>query len=186
MPLDTSCSTTAHSANISQSIKDGKPQVQSLAVAFSVLKKACGVTSDKRMTAKEIVQAGGSESKRPALQPLMHEMRALVGARSLVCATPRRVIMHLKNDKPTEMALDISTLANQTWEELKAYADALGKFAVMRTPAAEAYKQAVAALHIAVEALQKVQGAGDSLYHHLPKNYEDSLKRTGQPVQEGK
>jgi hypothetical protein len=56
MPLDRRCATSAVSNNISMMIKkDGKPQDQAIAIALSVLKKACGVDYKSTMTPKEIV-----------------------------------------------------------------------------------------------------------------------------------
>lgn len=60
MPLDKSCSLDAMSKNISQSVDDGKPQKQAVAISYSVLAKACGVEGEK-MTPKEMVAAGGTK-----------------------------------------------------------------------------------------------------------------------------
>lgn len=65
MPLDKSCSTNAMGKNISQMVKgENKPQDQAVAIAYNVLKKACGVKDDKQMTPSEIVAQGKGESVR--------------------------------------------------------------------------------------------------------------------------
>lgn len=64
MPLDKSCSTSAMSDNVSRLSKEGKPQDQAVAIAYSVLKKACGVKSGEKMTPSEIVARGKGESVR--------------------------------------------------------------------------------------------------------------------------
>lgn len=53
------CSTKAMSQNIRHYRHAGKEGPQAVAIAYSVLKKACGVTSKERMTPKEIVAKGG-------------------------------------------------------------------------------------------------------------------------------
>lgn len=60
MPLDKSCSADAMSTNTKNLVgKEGKAQKQAVAIAYSVLRKACGVSSDKgRMTPKQIVSFG--------------------------------------------------------------------------------------------------------------------------------
>ena len=58
MPLVKSCSRKAFEENISREIKSGKPKDQAVAIAISVLKDSCGVTSDKRMSIDEILKAG--------------------------------------------------------------------------------------------------------------------------------
>ena len=58
MPLRRECSLEAFSKNIETEIKSGKPRPQSVAIAYSVLKKACGVKSKKKMTPKEIISMG--------------------------------------------------------------------------------------------------------------------------------
>mgnify|MGYP001558305958 CR=1 FL=1 len=60
MPLDKSCSLDALQKNISRSYKEGKKAkgTQHVAIGLSVLKRACGVSDDSKMTPKEIVAAG--------------------------------------------------------------------------------------------------------------------------------
>ena len=65
MPLSKGCSTKAMSDNISTLVnKDGKPQKQAVAIGYAVLKKACGVTGNEKMTPDEIVASGKGESVR--------------------------------------------------------------------------------------------------------------------------
>jgi len=63
VPLDKSCAVDAVSKNISAEMKDGgKPQSQAIAIALSTLRRSCGVPDDgKKMSAKEIVAAGGKK-----------------------------------------------------------------------------------------------------------------------------
>lgn len=61
--LSESCSREAFEANISAEIKAGKPKEQAVAIAISTLKKACGVTSDKRMSVDEILKGGMKEAE---------------------------------------------------------------------------------------------------------------------------
>jgi len=56
--LDQACDVAAVSRNISAEMKAGKPQKQAIAIGLSVLKRACGVPGDQKMTPKEIVAAG--------------------------------------------------------------------------------------------------------------------------------
>jgi hypothetical protein len=56
MPLDKSCDEKAVSRNIRQLYKkDGKPHLQSIAIALSVLQRACGIKGDAKMSPKEMV-----------------------------------------------------------------------------------------------------------------------------------
>lgn len=79
MPLNKSCSQKAFDANVSQLVDEGYEQDQALAIAFSTLKKACGVESDKRMTTKEIIAKGKGESVGGSFSPLVAELDDLVG-----------------------------------------------------------------------------------------------------------
>ena len=63
MPLDKGCSTTAMGKNIKALTKEGKKQNQSVAIAYSVLRKACGVPSDQgKLTPKKIVAFGKEDT----------------------------------------------------------------------------------------------------------------------------
>ena len=62
MPLDKSCSQKAFRNNVRISHDEGKPMDQAIAIAYSVLKKACGVTSKERMKPSEIIGASKKES----------------------------------------------------------------------------------------------------------------------------
>lgn len=55
MPLLKRCSTRAMSRNIGRCRHEGRPAAQCAAIAYSVLKRACGVKTKKRMTPKQIV-----------------------------------------------------------------------------------------------------------------------------------
>ena len=58
--LDRACSVAAFEKNVRREYHAGKTAqgTQHVAIALSVLKRACGVKSKKRMTTKEIVAAG--------------------------------------------------------------------------------------------------------------------------------
>ena len=58
MPINKGCSISAFRENVSMLIREGRERDQALAIAISTLKKACGVTSEKRMTPQGIVRAG--------------------------------------------------------------------------------------------------------------------------------
>jgi len=86
MPLDKGCSTDAMSKNIKALVdKEGKPQKQAVAIAYSVLRKACGLQGKEQMTPKQIVAFGKGESvveakkakkpKAPAKKPGKTEMQ---------------------------------------------------------------------------------------------------------------
>lgn len=62
MPLNKSCSVDAFEANIKAEIEAGKDRDQAVAIAFDTLKDACGVDTDERLSAKEIVSRGKRES----------------------------------------------------------------------------------------------------------------------------
>jgi hypothetical protein len=64
MPLNESCSIKAFEANVKRSIDEGKEQGQAVAIAYSVLRKACGIAADApKMTPKEIVAKGGGKEE---------------------------------------------------------------------------------------------------------------------------
>lgn len=59
------------SSNVSRLSKEGKAQDQAVAIAYSVLKKACGVPKGReKMTPKEIVQFGKSEAVQEQAVPV--------------------------------------------------------------------------------------------------------------------
>jgi len=61
MPLDKGCSTRSMSRNVGQMVdNEGKPRKQAVAIAYSVLRKACNMTGSEadKMTPKEIVMKG--------------------------------------------------------------------------------------------------------------------------------
>jgi len=64
--LDKACSVDAFEKNVRREYHAGKTAqgTQHVAIALSVLKRACGVKSKKRMTTKEIVAAGERKKKR--------------------------------------------------------------------------------------------------------------------------
>lgn len=63
--LNRTCSLVAFDRNVSREYKAGKTAqgTQHVAIAISVLKRACGVDSKKRMTPKEIVAAGTGKTE---------------------------------------------------------------------------------------------------------------------------
>lgn len=64
MPLIKSCSVKAFSKNVSTEIRAGREQAQSVAIAFSTLRRACGVKdTGKRLSPKEIVARGGGKKE---------------------------------------------------------------------------------------------------------------------------
>jgi hypothetical protein len=58
MPLLKRCSTKAMQANVRREIHRGRPQKQAVAIAYSVLKKACKCKAKKQLTPKETVTCG--------------------------------------------------------------------------------------------------------------------------------
>jgi hypothetical protein len=68
MPLDKRCSTEAFSNNVRTEYKSGKEQKQAVAIAYSVLCKACGCPRDTRMTPKQMV-AYAKESNMSKSEP---------------------------------------------------------------------------------------------------------------------
>lgn len=69
MPLDKGCSTSAMGKNIKSLVdQEGKPQKQAVAIAYSVLRKACGVDGKERMTPKQIVSFGKTEEDEPTME----------------------------------------------------------------------------------------------------------------------
>ena len=63
--LNRTCSLVAFDRNVSREYKAGKTAqgTQHVAIAISVLKRACGVDSKERMTSKEIVAAGKKKTE---------------------------------------------------------------------------------------------------------------------------
>lgn len=59
MPLVKTCTQDAFKRNIKISLQDGKPQNQAIAISFSTLKKACGVTDKRKMKVDTILAKGG-------------------------------------------------------------------------------------------------------------------------------
>ena len=68
MPLASGCSESAFYKNLKIGMREGKPRPQALAIAFSVLKKACGVKGKgkQKMKVKSIVAAGHTEDEAPS------------------------------------------------------------------------------------------------------------------------
>jgi hypothetical protein len=72
MPLVKKCAVTAMSKNIAKEMKRcpargkrrSKCQKRAVAIGYSVLRKACGVTSKRRMTPKQIVAIGKRRRKK--------------------------------------------------------------------------------------------------------------------------
>ena len=58
MPYQKRCSTKAMQENVRLFIREGKGQRQAVAIAYSVLKKACRCLMKRRMTPKQIVACG--------------------------------------------------------------------------------------------------------------------------------
>jgi hypothetical protein len=87
-------------------------------------------------------------------------------------AVDERAIMPVKGDKPKEMGLDLSELAVSTLATLDKYHAIFSK----RDQSGEtlhAYDQARLAISAAKDALRKVQGAGDHLFHVAKDDDED-------------
>jgi hypothetical protein len=68
MPLDKRCSTEAFSNNVRTEHESGKEQKQAIAIAYSVLCRACGCPKDTRMTPKQMV-AYAKESNMSKSEP---------------------------------------------------------------------------------------------------------------------
>jgi hypothetical protein len=68
MPLDKRCSTEAFSNNVRAEYESGKEQKQAVAIAYSVLCKACGCPRDARMTPKQMA-AYAKESNMSKSEP---------------------------------------------------------------------------------------------------------------------
>ena len=65
MPLDKGCSTAAMGKNIKGLVdQEGKPQKQAVAIAYSVLRKACGIEGKEKMTPKQIVSFGNTKESK--------------------------------------------------------------------------------------------------------------------------
>jgi len=66
MPLKKECSMDAFRANVKRLLKEYPRSDQALAIAYSTLKKACGIDpgNEKRMTPSEIIAAGKRRRKR--------------------------------------------------------------------------------------------------------------------------
>lgn len=62
MPLNKTCSIKAFKDNISAEIKAGKSKDQAVAIAYTILKDACGVENDNNMTSEEIVNYNKKEN----------------------------------------------------------------------------------------------------------------------------
>lgn len=79
MPLNKGCSQEAFDANVSLMVKEGRDQKQAVAIAFSTLRKACGIADDApEMTVKEIL------GKKESCCGLASRLNDVVEA----CATP--------------------------------------------------------------------------------------------------
>lgn len=86
MPLEKRCSTGAMQRNVRREVKAGKSQAQAAAIGYSTLKKACGVTTDRKLTPKEIVarkqKSESSELKR--FRSLLGDCCQMLGVKSQV------------------------------------------------------------------------------------------------------
>lgn len=77
MPLIKTCDLDAFYKNLKTEIDAGKDRSQAFAIAINVLKKACGVETDEKMSPEEIVAKG--ESNEICLSDLIQEGRKLLG-----------------------------------------------------------------------------------------------------------
>lgn len=68
MPLDNKCSQEAFDRNVKISVDEGRPRDQAVAIAFSTLRRACGVPKDapKKMKVPDIL-AYGSKKKEAGI-----------------------------------------------------------------------------------------------------------------------
>jgi hypothetical protein len=79
MPLDKTCSIEAFNNNIRRSIKEGKPQKQSVAIAYSILRKACEISSDQpQMTPSEIVKTSKKKGEKKMQKTNMEKIDILL------------------------------------------------------------------------------------------------------------
>jgi len=80
MPLIKKCSLKAFQDNIRREIERGTENKQAVAIAFSTLKKACGVETTTELSPKEIVARGESNSKLvPMTQLYLQSIARLLG-----------------------------------------------------------------------------------------------------------
>lgn len=73
MPLDKVCSLDAYKANVAELIKSGRDSKTAVAISIRTLKKACGVSSDERMSPKQIV--GESQGYYQSVKGLATELK---------------------------------------------------------------------------------------------------------------
>jgi Zn finger protein HypA/HybF involved in hydrogenase expression len=110
MPLDKSCSVDAMSSNIGKLVKDEKKdQKQAVAISYSVLKKACGVDGDEKMTPKEIVAMGKKEE--------VHVMFGETDLHERLALSPEEAF---KAEKERERR-EIEKIYGKPWDQLKPY-----------------------------------------------------------------
>lgn len=83
MPLKQSCSITAYNDNVGELIKSGRNSSQAVAIAIRTLKKSCGVSSENRMTPKEIVK----KNEDTEIASLLHLCEAKAQSGSLTGST---------------------------------------------------------------------------------------------------
>jgi len=75
MPLIKKCSVSAFKSNIAAEVDSGRDQKQAVAIAFSTLKRACGVETEDRLSPEEIVSRGKkSESSIIRLDALLSDL----------------------------------------------------------------------------------------------------------------
>lgn len=80
MPLDKRCSKPAFKFNVAAEIDTGKPQKQALAIAYSTLRRACGVGAPAdMMTLGQIIARGRGESvENKPLSVVVEELRDIL------------------------------------------------------------------------------------------------------------
>ena len=94
MPLERRCSTKAMGRNVAREIKAGKDKSQASAIGYSTLKKACGVTTDKKLTPKEIVarKRKSESSELTNFKTLLNDCCSMLGVKSKLSEADSKLV----------------------------------------------------------------------------------------------